>query len=71
MLSCYCGECGDCQVIKSSHGGPREGAGRKPAKVKKVKVLITLDDKLNKKALASGNRSGLINELLAKHFIRD
>jgi hypothetical protein len=34
----------------------------------KIRCIVTLDKSLAEKAKASGNRSGLINKLLAKYF---
>ena len=49
---------------KSSRGGKRKGAGRKP--MGKVPVLVTLTEKNVKRAKKrEGNFSGLLDRLLA------
>ena len=54
--------------MSKKHGGAREGSGakKKSKDEKKVSVPVTIDRDLSEKAKATGNRSGLVNDLLRK-----
>lgn len=54
-------------MVKTTHGGPDRGQGRKPKPLKFSKRLISLPPELNAK-LKDVNASQLIQKLLIEYF---